>query len=77
MQNLFGRLELKNLKNNTLANPALNGVWLLEYTTSDSILGRNSKSYKVGPIFQTINAKNLSAENSENVNFFGLVSVPR
>jgi len=62
---LFGQLEKKNPNKNTLSNPSLNAVWELKYTTSDSILGRGGGGTKVGPILQTINAKNLTAENSE------------
>jgi hypothetical protein len=76
MKILFERLEKQNTQKSTLSNPDLNAVWQLEYTTSDSILGRGSFS-KFGPILQTIDAINLRAENSEVVNYFGFLKVPR
>lgn len=73
---LFEELEKANTNKNTLANAALNAKWVLEYTTSDSILGRGS-SPKVGPIFQTIDTINLFAENAEVVKYFNIFEVPR
>jgi hypothetical protein len=76
IKQLFEKLEKKNQLKSTLASPLLNAVWQLEYTTSDSILGRNGAK-KIGPIFQTIDAVNLTAENREVVNYFGFLKIPR
>lgn len=73
--NLFEQLERSNSKNATLSDPNLSAVWELEYTTSDSILGRG-KAPKVGPILQTIDAKNLKARNAEVTKYFGFLEVP-
>eukprot|EP01038_Epipyxis_sp_PR26KG_P004806 gene4806-6734_t len=73
---LFEELE-KISDKNTLKNKYLSAVWELEYTTSDSILGRGKKtSEKVGKILQEIDVKNLRAKNSENVKYFGLLTLP-
>jgi hypothetical protein len=72
---LFERLEKLNPTKKTLKSDLVNGVWDLQYTTSDSILGRGGFP-RVGPILQTINTRELTAENSEVVNYFG-VKVPR
>mmetsp|Transcript_58779 Transcript_58779/g.70091 ORF Transcript_58779/g.70091 Transcript_58779/m.70091 type:complete len:197 (+) Transcript_58779:48-638(+) len=72
---LFDKLERLNPTPNPLKNPKVNGDWSLEYTTSDSILGRGGFP-RVGPIVQTIDAPNGRAENSEVVSYFG-VPVPR
>jgi hypothetical protein len=72
MRNLFEKLEKSNKIKSPLKLPSLaEGTWSLEYTTSDSILGRNSYK-RVGPIIQKIDVKNLKAENSETIDFFGL-----
>ena len=72
MRNLFEKLEKSNKIKSPLKLPSLaEGIWSLEYTTSDSILGRNSYK-RVGPIIQKIDVKNLKAENSETIDFFGL-----
>jgi hypothetical protein len=73
---IFESLEKLNPNKNTLKNPDLNAIWSLEYTTSDSILGRGG-SPKVGPILQKIDAINLKAQNSEVVRYFGAFDVPR
>lgn len=72
---LFERLEKLNPTNGPLKSPKVNGSWDLQYTTSDSILGRGGFS-RVGPIEQHIDTTTLSAYNSEVVKF-GLVRVPR
>ena len=74
--NLFEQLEKKNPTKKPLKSDLVNGVWSLEYTTSASISGKNSKFDKVGPILQTIDTKNLYAENAEVVNYFG-IKVPQ
>ena len=76
MRTMFESLEKLNNSKKTLSNPSLNAVWSLEYTTSDSILGRGG-SERIGPILQTINARDLKAENSEVVNYFGLFKIKR
>jgi hypothetical protein len=75
MLSLFEALEKKNPTKESLKSPNLNAVWKLEYTTSDSILGRG-KSPKVGPTLQTIDAPNGFAKNSEVVKYFGFLEVP-
>lgn len=73
---LFEQLERANKNKKTLSSPYLNAVWSLEYTTSDSILGRKG-SPRIGPILQTIDAKQLRAENSEVVRYFNVFDVRR
>jgi hypothetical protein len=73
---LFEQLEKKNKYKDSLKSPLINAIWDLEYTTSDSILGRGG-AVKVGPILQTIDAPNLYAFNSEVVNYFGFLKLPR
>lgn len=73
---LFTALEKQNPNRNTLKNPAINAIWNLEYTTSDSILGRGGAP-RIGPILQLIDAINLRAENSEVVRYLGFLDVPR
>ena len=73
---LFEQLEKKNKFKDSLKSSLINAVWNLEYTTSGSILGRGG-SQRVGPILQTIDGPNLFAKNSETVNYFGFLKVPR
>lgn len=61
MLSLFTQLEALNSEKKTIASKKLNGTWVLEYTTSESILGKNNKSglfqggkKKVGKILQII-----------------------
>ena len=75
MLHLFEKLEKMSKNDEPLKSSLVNDVWQLEYTTSDSILGRNDFP-RVGPILQTIDTTNLFAENSETVSYFG-VRVPR
>ena len=75
MDELFRKLEKSNPTQKPLKNSLVNGVWSLEYTTSDSIVGKGDFP-KIGPILQTIDTNNLCAENSEVVSYFG-VKVPR
>lgn len=68
---LFEELEKISPNKASLSSPYVNAKWQLEYTTSDSILGR--KGYKkIGDIYQIVDAKNLKAENSETIDFFGI-----
>ena len=76
MEKLFKQLEAKSPTKSPLNQPSLaDGVWSLEYTTSDSILGRGGYD-RIGPILQLIDTKNLKAENSETIGFFGF-KIPR
>lgn len=80
MCELFESLEKCNPRSDTLSSPYLNGTWVLRYTTSDAILGRKKAAFgvfqggksKVGEILQSLDTKNLRAENAEVVNYFGL-----
>ena len=61
MLSLFTQLEALNSEKKTVASNKLNGTWVLEYTTSDRILGKNGRSglfqggrNKVGKILQII-----------------------
>eukprot|EP00579_Thalassiosira_antarctica_P005300 CAMPEP_0201902652 /NCGR_PEP_ID=MMETSP0902-20130614/55068_1 /ASSEMBLY_ACC=CAM_ASM_000551 /TAXON_ID=420261 /ORGANISM="Thalassiosira antarctica, Strain CCMP982" /LENGTH=299 /DNA_ID=CAMNT_0048436661 /DNA_START=120 /DNA_END=1022 /DNA_ORIENTATION=- len=77
----FPSIRYRNITLNPTVNPItntnanLNGDWSLDYTTSDSILGKGSFP-KIGPIIQNIDTTTLSAKNSEVVRF-GIVDVPR
>ena len=71
MLTLFSSLENVNPTKKPLQSPLVNDVWELEYTTSDSILGRGDFP-RVGPILQKIDTMSLSAENSETVSYWGL-----
>lgn len=72
MKKLFEQLEKLNPTPDSLSSSKVNKIWNLEYTTSDTILGRGSQK-RVGPILQLIDARNLKAENSETVDYgFGL-----
>jgi hypothetical protein len=71
IKELFEKLEKLNPTRKPLKSDEVNGVWSLEYTTSDSILGKGGFP-KVGPILQMIDTKKLSAINSEVVNYFGI-----
>lgn len=76
MENLFIQLEKLNKIKKSLSSPLINAVWELQYTTSDSILGRNG-SPRVGPILQIIDAPKGFAKNSETIEYFGFLKVPR
>ncbi|KAL7458940.1 hypothetical protein ACHAWC_010675 [Mediolabrus comicus] len=80
MQGLFAELEKLNPTSNPLIindkKPSVNGDWSLDYTTSDSILGKGGFP-RVGPIIQNIDTTTLSAKNSEIVQYFFLIPVPR
>ncbi|KAL3797080.1 hypothetical protein ACHAW5_007581 [Stephanodiscus triporus] len=80
MEGLFVRLEALNPTRDPLVvggnkKPSVNGDWSLDYTTSDSILGKGGFA-RVGPIIQNIDTTTLSAKNSEVVRY-GVVDVPR
>lgn len=55
--------------------PALSAEWLLEYTTSSSILGTSRPFFlrANGPIYQTIRAEKLEARNQETWPWFSAV----
>lgn len=61
-----------------LLDPKINatGIWNLEYTTSDTVLGRGDIFERTGDILQVINTKELTAENRETLNIFG-IKLPR
>jgi len=78
MQHLFSQLEQLNPTVNPLTNTNsnLNGDWSLDYTTSDSILGKGGPP-RMGPIVQSIDTTTLSAKNSETLRVANVVNVPR
>jgi hypothetical protein len=71
MSRMFEQLERINPTKKPLQSPAVNGKWDLQYTTSNAILGKGGFP-RVGPIVQMIDTKNLAAENSEVVSYFGI-----
>lgn len=77
MQGLFEQLEKLNPTVNPLTNKfsKVNGDWSLDYTTSDSVLGKGGFP-RIGPIVQNIDTTTLSAKNSEIVRY-GIFDVPR
>lgn len=75
MDDLFQKLEKLNPTAKPLKTNKVNGDWSLEYTTSDSILGKGGFP-RVGKIIQNIDTSTLTAENSEVVSYLGL-PVPR
>ncbi|KAL7441855.1 hypothetical protein ACHAXM_008077 [Skeletonema potamos] len=79
MQTLFAELETLNPTPNPLIGngkkASVNGDWSLDYTTSDSILGKGGFP-RVGPIIQHIDTTTLSAKNSETVQYI-VFPVPR
>lgn len=75
INDLFSKLEKVNPTKKSLSSDLVNGIWSMEYTTSDSILGKGGFP-RIGPILQTIDTATMSAENSEVVNYFG-AKVPR
>jgi PAP_fibrillin len=72
----FERLEKLNPTRNPLKSPLVNGDWSLEYTTAGYLVGKGDFP-RVGPIVQKIDTLSLTAENSEVVNYFGFLQVPR
>ena len=70
MQTLFAELETLNPTPNPLIvndkKASVNGDWSLDYTTSDSILGKGGFP-RIGPIIQYIDTTTLTAKNSETV----------
>mmetsp|Transcript_57112 Transcript_57112/g.170224 ORF Transcript_57112/g.170224 Transcript_57112/m.170224 type:complete len:199 (-) Transcript_57112:420-1016(-) len=74
--NIFEQLEQTNPTSKPLKSEKVNGAWSLQYTTSDSILGRNG-SPRIGPIIQRIDTNNLCAENSEVVRYLRVFDMPR
>ena len=73
---LAQKVENTQKRKNALETEEINGKWELMYTTSASILGLTKpKIFQPnGPIYQTIDAKNLRAFNSESAPFFNQVS---
>ena len=77
MMNLFEKLERLNPTPEPLkARRLIDGSWDLQYTTSDSILGKGGFP-RIGPIEQYLDTENRQAYNSEVVNYFGLFPVER
>ena len=72
----FKQLEKLNPTPKPLLSNKVNGDWSLEYTTSDSILGKGG-SPRIGPIVQKIDTVTKMAENSEVVQYFGWLPVGR
>ena len=73
---LARNVENTQKRKNALESKFINGKWELMYTTSASILGLSKpKLFRPsGPIYQTIDAKNLRAFNSESAPFYNQVS---
>jgi len=67
--------RLNPTKDSDVLGPALSARWLLEYTTSASILGTARPFFlrANGPIYQTIRAEKLEARNQETWPFFSAV----
>lgn len=72
---LASELETLNPTPKPLSSPLINGKWELCYTTSMSILGKTRPPFArpFGPIYQTIDAGNLRAQNDEGFPFFNSV----
>merc|ERR1719337_855943 len=68
-------LEALNPTPSPLSSPLINGRWELCYTTSAGILGLTKPAplRPLGPIFQTIDARTLRAENTEGAPLFNSV----
>ena len=75
MDELASELERLNPNKNALASPLISAKWRLLYTTSASILGTSKPPFlrPIGPIYQTIDAVNLTAKNEETWPFFNQV----
>lgn len=71
IKEIFEKLEKLNPTRKPLKTDLVNGVWSLQYTTSASINGKGGFP-RVGPILQKIDTRNLNAENSEVVDYFGV-----
>lgn len=71
IEELFNELESSHGQNETLSRKALNAVWKLEYTTSVDLSGQKGFP-RVGPVLQTVNANELSAENKETISVWNL-----
>jgi len=69
MLTLFDKLEKLNPTKKTLASTLTSGVWELEYTTSDSILGKKDGFDRIGPILQSLDVDALTACNEEVVDY--------
>lgn len=75
IKDLFEKLERLNPTKNPLKTDKVDGNWSLDYSTSDSIIGKGGFP-RIGAIVQTIDLTTSSAENSEVVSYFG-IKVPR
>ena len=78
VEQLASELERLNPNKNALSCPLINAKWRLLYTTSASILGTSKPPFlrPIGPIYQTIDAVNLTAKNEETWPFFNQVWWP-
>lgn len=72
---LAKKLEAMNPNKQPLATDLPTGKWLLEYTTSESILGLNKPAIfrPSGPIYQSLDVDSLRASNQETFPFFNEV----
>lgn len=68
IRQIFVMLEKQNPHKKSLASKLTSGKWNLEYTTSDSILGRKSP-FKRDKIIQILDTTALTVENSEVVDY--------
>eukprot|EP00884_Botryococcus_braunii_P012164 jgi/Botrbrau1/20949/Bobra.0135s0068.1 len=75
VEELARALENMNPIRKPLASPYINGRWLLLYTTSDSILGKNRPwlFQPDGRIYQILDTKSLRAANIETFPLFNQV----
>jgi hypothetical protein len=76
MKQMFERLEKLNPTRKPLLSPKVNGVWDLQYTTSESILGKGGYP-RIGPIKQMVDTTTRTAYNAEVVNYFNVLPVER
>eukprot|EP00270_Netrium_digitus_P005913 TRINITY_DN17988_c0_g1_i1.p1 TRINITY_DN17988_c0_g1~~TRINITY_DN17988_c0_g1_i1.p1 ORF type:complete len:265 (-),score=56.75 TRINITY_DN17988_c0_g1_i1:156-950(-) len=75
IDSLATKLESLNPTKDPLLSPKLNGKWLLLFTTSASILGKNKLPFlrPYGEIYQSIDSTSMQALNQETKPFFNQV----
>lgn len=71
IKSLFEELEKFNPTPKPLLSPLINGDWSLDYSTSDSIVGKGGLP-RIGPIVQTLDTAGLRAANEEILSVWGL-----
>eukprot|EP01031_Cornospumella_fuschlensis_P034220 gene34221-41420_t len=76
IESLVEELEKSSVGKETLKDPKLNAVWLLEYSTSEGTIGKTGPQ-KVGPILQTVDATKNFFQNSDTIKLFGFLEIPR